>query len=122
MIRLQDPRHPPRDSIVPMINVAFLLLIFFLMTAVLDAPDPFDTTPPEAGSDISETFPDALVVNRNGEMAFGPHRGDSVFDAMSPGPLRLRADAGLEAAKLARLVARLAEAGMTPIELVTVPR
>jgi biopolymer transport protein ExbD len=122
MIRLQNPRHSPRDSIVPMINVAFLLLIFFLMTAVLEPPDPVDATPPVSEAEMGDTFPDVLVVTREGEMAFGPYRGDAVFDALSPGPLRLRADAGLEAAQLAKLIGRLAEAGMAPIELVTVPR
>jgi biopolymer transport protein ExbD len=35
MIRLTAKKRPTPDSIVPMINVAFLLLIFFLMSAVL---------------------------------------------------------------------------------------
>lgn len=122
MIRLQNSRRPPRDSIVPMINVAFLLLIFFLMTAVLEPPDPLEATPPEARFEMGEIFPDVLVVNREGEMAYGPHRGDAVFQALSPGPLRLRVDAELEAAQLAKLVGRLGEVGVAPIELVTVPR
>ena len=38
--------HTPRESVVPMINVVFLLLIFFLMTAQITAPTPVEVTPP----------------------------------------------------------------------------
>ncbi|NHX27772.1 biopolymer transporter ExbD, partial [Escherichia coli] len=46
---MQFPQHPRRDrgeNIVPMINVVFLLLIFFLMTAQIGPPAPIDVTPP----------------------------------------------------------------------------
>lgn len=39
-------RRPRAESIVPMINVVFLLLIFFLMTAQIAPPDPFEVAPP----------------------------------------------------------------------------
>ena len=41
------PRRP-RESAVPMINIVFLLLIFFLMTATIAPPAPFAVTPPAA--------------------------------------------------------------------------
>ena len=34
-------RAPTRDSTVPMINIVFLLLIFFLITAQIAPPAPF---------------------------------------------------------------------------------
>ena len=43
------PARPARENIVPMINVVFLLLVFFVMTAQIAPPDPFDIAPPEAG-------------------------------------------------------------------------
>ena len=42
------PRRKPPESIVPMINVVFLLLIFFLMTAQIAPPDPFEINPPDS--------------------------------------------------------------------------
>jgi periplasmic protein TonB len=41
------PRRPRAESVVPMINVVFLLLVFFLMTATIAPPDPFASVPPD---------------------------------------------------------------------------
>ena len=35
----QSTRRPARESVVPMINVVFLLLIFFLMSAQIAAQE-----------------------------------------------------------------------------------
>ena len=45
------PRRSPPESVVPMINVVFLLLIFFLISAQISPPDPFETRLPVAQSD-----------------------------------------------------------------------
>ncbi len=34
------PRRKPEENLLPMINVIFLLLVFFLMAARLTAPNP----------------------------------------------------------------------------------
>ncbi len=46
----EPPRRPRAESILPMINVVFLLLIFFLMTSRLAQPDPVEVAPPEAAA------------------------------------------------------------------------
>ncbi|MBL4543543.1 MAG: biopolymer transporter ExbD, partial [Rhodobacteraceae bacterium] len=51
-MRLAAPRPTrPREPVVPMINVVFLLLIFFLMAAVIAPPEPFGVTLPRAAAD-----------------------------------------------------------------------
>jgi biopolymer transport protein ExbD len=40
--------RPRGESVVPMINVVFLLLIFFVMTATIVPPDPFAARPPSS--------------------------------------------------------------------------
>lgn len=111
------------ESIVPMINVVFLLLIFFLMTATIAPPDPFSTEPPEAGTAEVADRQDALYVAADGTLAFGEARGEAVFTAI-PGDaaLLVRADAGLEAAALADVLGRLAAAGVTDVRLAAVAR
>ena len=122
MIQLARNKRSRQDSVVPMINVAFLLLVFFLMTAVIVPPEPLEVTPPEAAAEAGDVLPDVLVVTAEGTFALGPHRGEAVFAALPEGPLRIRADAGLDGAELARLVGQLSEHGVTSVELVTVPR
>lgn len=122
MMRLTAQERPHRDSVVPMINVAFLLLIFFLMTAVLAPPDALTVALPEAETPVAEASPDVLVILADGNLALGNIRGDAVFEALPDGPLQIRADAGLEGAVLARIMKRLAAQGVTSIELLTAPR
>lgn len=119
------PRRQVREAIVPMINVVFLLLIFFVMTATLTPPAPFEVLPPTATDTGTQPDPETpLFVAADGAMAYGTARGAFVFKALagrsSRRPLTLRADAQLEGAVLAQLLVQLARAGITSVELVTV--
>ena len=123
------PRPAPRrvrENIVPMINVVFLLLIFFLMTAQIAPPDPIALTPPEADAGDAPGAERALHVGADGTLAYGDARGDAAIDAVSrrdqDTPLMLRADAQLPADELAALLPRLAQAGVSRVALVTVRR
>ncbi|MBL3575388.1 biopolymer transporter ExbD [Rhodovulum sulfidophilum] len=123
----EDDRQRTRgESIVPMINVVFLLLIFFLMSARLVPPAPFEAEPPRADG-AEPAAGEMLHLSAEGDLAFGAARGEAVFAALAArpeaaGPLVIRADAGVEAAALARLAARLTAEGRGPLRLVTVPR
>ncbi|MBL3595046.1 biopolymer transporter ExbD [Rhodovulum sulfidophilum] len=123
----EDDRQRIRgESIVPMINVVFLLLIFFLMSARLVPPAPFEAEPPRADG-AEPAAGEMLHLSAAGDLAFGAARGEAVFVALAArpeaaGPLVIRADAGVEAAALARLAARLTAEGQGPLRLVTVPR
>lgn len=119
MIRLATQKRARPESVVPMINVVFLLLVFFLMTAVLTPPEPFEVALPSADAPPGETSEDVLVVGASGELALGAARDEAVFSALPAGPLKIRADASLDGADLARLVSRLRASGVTRVELVT---
>ncbi|MFT7594707.1 MAG: biopolymer transport protein ExbD [Paracoccaceae bacterium] len=126
-MQFSAPRPPrrTRENIVPMINVVFLLLIFFLMTAQIAPPDPFDVTPPGSTSDAPSDGPATLYIAADGTLAYQGARGAAVFAALAlqdfSDPLQIRADAALKASDLARLLPKLAAAGITDLALVTAP-
>lgn len=117
-------RTASRENIVPMINVVFLLLIFFLMTAQIGPPDPFKVETPETSQGKVALADDTLYISTEGTLAFEDARGDSVFAALAgrtnpDAPLHIRADANLPGATLARLLPRLARANVTATILLT---
>mgnify|MGYP000215203178 FL=1 len=116
------PRRAAREPVVPMINVVFLLLIFFLMTAQIVPPAPFDLSLPNASGD-EDTGQTALYISADGEIAFDAARGDAALAqavaATQDVPLRLYADANLPAATLAQLLTQLATLGASQVEIVT---
>lgn len=107
------PRRPRGESIIPMINVVFLLLIFFLLTAQIAPSTPFPLTPPDSASDIPAEARDVLFISATGELAWNEARGEAVWDAIAAregqGPVELRADAAADAAALAAHLKRLRE-------------
>ena len=125
------PRKPRAENIVPMINVVFLLLVFFLMTSRLAGPEPFAVTPPSSGAGSAAGSGPVLHVSAAGETAFEDHRGAQAIAAFAaraagdagaaagtaPQAPRLRADGALDGAEAARLLRRLAEGGVPRIEL-----
>ena len=69
MIRL-PPKRRTRDSTIPLINVVFLMLIFFLIAGQLAPPlDPDLELADTSGLEGREP-PDALVLRRDGTLTF----------------------------------------------------
>ena len=124
----QVRRRRQSEPALPMINVVFLLLIFFLMSAQIVAPPPFEVTPPNAGQGSTPQEDRRLYLSAEGELAMGEARGSEVWRslAMIPeterGALLVRADAKLHAAELAGVLGKLAALGFEKIQLATVPR
>ena len=125
MILPAQPRRRHRaDADVPTINLVFLLLVFFLLTATLAPPDPLGVAPPE-GEGTAAPPGEAVSVAADGTLALAGARGEAALAALAsrePGPLVLRADAGLPGEALAALLPRLRAAGATRIDLVLAPR
>lgn len=114
------PRRP-RETVLPMINVSFLLLIFFLMMAQIEATPPFAVTPPETAEAAAPAAPERVLwVSAEAALAHDGLTGEAALAALAegpPGPVLIRADSALDAASLARLLAALGERGITDISL-----
>ncbi|PTQ74880.1 ExbD/TolR family protein [Celeribacter persicus] len=130
------PRPQPAETVVPMINVVFLLLIFFLMTAEIAPPDPIELELPEAGAEAEITAPLPLYLAKDGTLAFRDAQGEeAVLHALeleridlcadggcigASGPsIAMSADREVPASVLAALLPKLAALGFPKVELVT---
>ncbi|WP_417263404.1 ExbD/TolR family protein [Celeribacter sp.] len=130
------PRQAPAESVVPMINVVFLLLIFFLMTAQIAPPAPIEVELPDAGveAEVEAVLP--LFFGRDGLLAFQEAQGtEEALHALEIERLRLCADGGCEgsagpsialhadrevpAKDVAALLPKLSALGFSQVELVT---
>ena len=123
MIRLDQPRRRTSESVVPMINVAFLLLIFFLMVAVIAPPDPVAVVLPagETGQDLVGQPDLTLTVSRRGEVFADGDVAADLSEARGRGVV-IRADAAVDASRVARLMADLSANGAASIQLAVSPR
>ena len=77
------PRKPRAESIVPMINVVFLLLIFFLMSSNLTRPEPFEIALPRSTSEIEPEVERVLYVDAAGRSHFEGAEGDAALAAVT---------------------------------------
>lgn len=116
-------RRGAGETFVPMINIVFLLLIFFMLSATIAPPDPFDMTLPDAAeAETAEAAsPDTLYVSADGALVFGKIRGEGALTVIAlrgeDEPLTVRADAALDGAEFSTLLSRLAEMGVTEVKL-----
>lgn len=119
-------KRQTRESVVPMINVVFLLLIFFLMTAQIVPPEPFDVTPPNSNSETPAEGRLILFISATGTLALGDLRGDNVFgglgDLAENEPLMIRADHAVDAKQIAKLLPKLAAIGVRHIKLISMSK
>jgi len=115
-------KRPKAEPIVPMINVVFLLLIFFLMSAQITPPDPFDITPPQSGAQNDLRSQDTLYLSEDGEVWYNGAEGDAVWALIAArtddSPLRIKADYAIPARILATTLPKLASAGVADTVLV----
>lgn len=129
---MEFPRRKRGDGhepVIPLINVIFLLLIFFLVTGTLRPAEVFDVAPPLAASGITtEVDPPAVLVAADGSVALAgipvalgelatqvattlPESGDA--------HIVVKADGGVRSEILLAVFDQLERAGIRELSLVT---
>ena len=133
------PRRSAEAGLLPMINVVFLLLIFFLIAARLTPPEAFPVSLPDAAA--SGTMAEGrftLLLGPRGDIAFGATVGREAAlaelvaerdiwcgraDCTSmPPDLLIRADAMAPASVLPALLRDLGALGFGTASLAVVPQ
>ncbi|WP_349369053.1 biopolymer transporter ExbD [Salinarimonas sp.] len=130
---LFEPPRPRNDEerVLPLINVVFLLLIFFMLAGRLATSDPFEIAPPRSASEGPAETGDLLVlVGADGELALDGARVEeaalraAVAERLAgdaEAQVRLKADGRAEATAVVAVMELLREAGVERLRLLTVP-
>ncbi|HEX5677930.1 MAG TPA: biopolymer transporter ExbD [Alcanivorax sp.] len=145
-MNLESPdsgRRPPLEPVLPLINVVFLLLIFFMVAGQLAPRPEGDVEAPDSASADTKENPEQLmlVLDKQGRLL---HQGEPVdsgrvsdlirehqraaaLDTAQTGdrpadakePVRLMADAGTALGTLRDSLETLRDAGVEEVRLVT---
>ncbi|MEQ9145033.1 MAG: biopolymer transporter ExbD [Parvibaculaceae bacterium] len=130
MIEFEENRpRRPYEAVVPLINVVFLLLVFFLLAGTLQPTDDVDVDLPSGAVDDKRATEDVILyVEADGFV----HLGDQVMDsALAPYMLRgfldeqgiydvsIKADENAPAHNLIQLMEGLRNVGVREVNLVT---
>ena len=139
-MRLPRPQPRPRgdDYLIPLINVVFLMLIFFMIAGRITAPEPLQVEPPSARhGHAAEPDPVLLLIDAEGRIALEGERvsaealgerlrtGVGAFREAGAGaapgertpPVTVKADARLDMGRLRAVLAQLRASGIERIEL-----
>ena len=128
-----DPPRPKNDDerILPLINVVFLLLIFFMLTGQLSVIDPIEATPPTSVSEGTlDTRELVIMIGANGNLAFDGERIDraSLEETVAKRLIGdtniqvwLKADSGTDSVQVIAIMEILREAGVERLKLLTLP-
>lgn len=127
--------HRPRnddESILPLINIVFLLLIFFMVAGQLSAIDPFEVEPVQSAVD-GQPGPDEFMVIIGTEGRLAVNQDEVELDDLAAlvrehverhgdaARVRVKSDGRAEAVEVVGVLERLREAGVERIDLLTVP-
>jgi len=116
-------------NLVPLINIVFLLLIFFMLSSTLVTPDRFSVDLPESlEARSSESQPIVVLIAADGELAVNNERLDLgdlepvlsrlLADDPAAGIL-VKADAMATTADVVRVLRRARAAGIERVALAT---
>lgn len=128
-IGFEKPERPPTENLIGLINIIFLLLIFFMLAGTLSAPDAIKVEPPESVAKQLDSQDELrILLSASLEVAID---GNITTRAALPVELtrllrddpdarvRLVADATLEAGVVVALLKELGEAGLEKVTLAT---
>ncbi|MEQ8798979.1 MAG: biopolymer transporter ExbD [Salinisphaeraceae bacterium] len=129
LLPLPQRRRDTEENILPLINIVFLLLIFFMVAGALHTRAPFEVEPPGTEhADDSNPDNQVLAISADGELALGgealerPALTARLREREGDTLLQVKADSGLPAAALTDLLGEIRAAGIPRIRLLTVHR
>ena len=141
-MRFVRPRQPRDldDTLIPLINVVFLMLIFFMIAGRISTPDGLRIDPPASAQ--GQLIPPAeavLLMDAGGRVAMNgqplslteldarlatwmaAQRESGPDASQSPPSVTLKADAAVRHAQLRQLLGRLRAAGVERVRLLVEP-
>ncbi|WP_111655867.1 ExbD/TolR family protein [Isoalcanivorax indicus] len=125
----QPPRRPALEPALPLINVVFLLLVFFMVAGQV-APNRIDVQPPETRMPLAEEADSLLLtLDRDGNLS---QQGEALTLADLPAllpqpeegtdkmpPVRLLTDADTRLDAMRPVLTALQQAGVREVRLVS---
>jgi biopolymer transport protein ExbD len=129
-LRIDSDQGYKEPSVVPLVNIVFLLLIFFMLLGRITSPEVLDVRPPAStsGAQIDTRRDILILVSNDGRLALNDDEIEqdlllsAVAKLLDEEPairVRIKADAGLDAVTLIRLMEHLKEAGVKRLLLLT---
>jgi biopolymer transport protein ExbD len=125
-------RRDGEEGVIPLINIVFLLLIFFMLAGTLSATDLFEVAPPESASEEAVGEPEMVVLMAaDGRLALDGQDVDEaglrqrVAAKLAADPdmrVRLKADGATEAERVITVMEMLRAAGVTELTLLAAAR
>ncbi|WP_085797289.1 ExbD/TolR family protein [Falsiruegeria litorea] len=120
MIRQASPRRK-RDSTIALINVVFLMLVFFLIAGTVAPPLDPELTLVDTSQLEGREPPDALVLRKDGSLNY---RGTAVepnayMELHQAGPVRIVPDRDVSGQRLIQVTGQLRRSGATSVFVVT---
>jgi len=130
-MKIKPPTESHRSelSVVPLVNVVFLLLIFFMLVGRLATPEPLDVQPPRSTSgkeNIGQSV--KILLTRDGRIAMDQdvvsharlrERAARILDRRPNATFQLKADGRVDAVAMIRLMEQLRAAGVERLSLLT---
>ena len=118
-------------NLVPLINIVFLLLIFFMVSSTLVTPDKFEIELPESDQgETHENMPIVISINSNGEIAVNnvPMGYNDLTEALEvkidsgeDKNVIVRADASASTSDIVAVLRHAKNAGIERIAIATQP-
>jgi biopolymer transport protein ExbD len=116
-------------DIAPLIDIVFLLLVFFMLTSTFVTPEAIELELPESSSAQSiEITPIIVAINQAGELSLNGNRIvlEHLQNAIAPlmtensqTPITLKSDAQTQVQQLLNVMDKIRQAGGTNIALAT---
>ncbi|MDZ7828897.1 MAG: biopolymer transporter ExbD [Halofilum sp. (in: g-proteobacteria)] len=128
IVPLPRARRPSEENVLPLINIVFLLLIFFMIAGALSATAPFPVSPPGAPNAQTTGPPGGgIAIAADGRIALDGTEIELAAladrtrrwreSARSGVALAVRVDAGARSERLLAVIEALREAGIERIRL-----
>ncbi len=122
-------RGEGHEPVIPLINVIFLLLIFFLVTGTLRSAELLEIAPPQAASGVAvDAALPSVLVSADGRVAFDGDllevtelggRLASIMQGQGDSHLVVKADGQVRSELLLRVLDQIEQAGVAELSLVT---
>jgi len=116
-------------DIAPLIDIVFLLLVFFMLTSTFMVPEAIELELPESSSaQVSDVTPIIVSLNERGELALNGERialeqlratMEPLIQQNADAPITLKSDASTRVQLLLQVMDEIRAAGGTDVALAT---